>query len=70
MKDIKYLNMLLSASDRHFACCVPDIGSNELQLQQLEESLAEEALKPFEPSGHAFVTFDSSVAADACVKKF
>jgi hypothetical protein len=27
-------------------------------------------MKPFLPSGHAFVTFDSSVAADACIKKF
>ena len=30
----------------------------------------EETVQPFVPSGHAFVTFDSSAAADACIKKF
>lgn len=36
----------------------------------MEDKLLDETIKPFVPSGHAFVTFDSSVAADACVKKF
>jgi hypothetical protein len=32
MKDIKYLNMLLTASERHFFCCTPDTGSTEEKL--------------------------------------
>ena len=71
MKDIKYLNMLLNTQEQHFFCCVPknmkEIALCELQL---EDKLLDETMKPFVPSGHAFVTFDSSLAADACLKKF
>lgn len=70
MRDIKYLNMLLTATERHFFCCAPSNNSTEEKLLELEDKLSDEALKPFVPSGHAFVTFDSSVAADACVKQF
>jgi hypothetical protein len=55
--------MLISASDNSYNCCVPRQLKNQVTFQQkmdrLENKLIDETLKPFKPSGHAFVCFDS-----------
>ena len=42
----------------------------EEKLEKLEEKLIDQTLKPFEPSGHAFVCFDSVGSVRACQQQF
>ena len=42
----------------------------EEKLEKLEEKLIDQTLKPFEPSGHAFVCLDSLQSVRACEKEF
>ena len=61
--DLKDLQMLISAQDNNFSCCVPRQLKNhdtfQSKMDRLEGRLINETLKPFKPSGHAFVCFDS-----------
>ena len=64
---MKELKMLLTAKDpsgkSYSSLCIPkkytDQDRFELQLNELEDQQLQETLKPFKPSGHAFVCFDS-----------
>ena len=38
--------------------------------EEYEEKLLDETLKPFVPSGHAFVCFDSSKSVESCERHF
>jgi hypothetical protein len=60
--------MLVSAQDAsgnevYFNCCIPrqikQQNTFQHKLDRLETRLLDETLKPFKPSGHAFVCFDS-----------
>lgn len=61
--------MTISNEDPFF-CCVPSkylkIEKFEEKLEKLEEKLIDETLKPFEPSGHAFVCLDSPNSVKVC----
>ena len=63
IKDMRYLQMLTSSAEEHFFLCVPSKylqeDRYEEKLEKYEEKLIDETLKPFVPSGHAFVCFDS-----------
>ena len=65
IRDMKYYRMLVDSgeSENNFFCCVPkdmsDFSKFEFKLEKYEEKLLDETLKPFVPSGHAFVCFDS-----------
>ena len=68
--------MLLSTNDpkeRRFFCCVPkrykDIDSYNNKLDRLDDKLLKETLKPFKPSGHAFVCFDSVKSVNIVLQK-
>ena len=54
-----------------FNACIPskykDPKKCEQQLEYLEENLNKESTKPFTPSGHAFVTFDSIRATERVI---
>jgi hypothetical protein len=43
-----------------------EVSHFEEKLEHYEEKLLDETLKPFIPSGHAFITFDSIEALEAC----
>lgn len=62
------------SSEHPFFCCVPskylEVSKFEEKLEKLEEKLIDETLKPFEPSGHAFVCLDSAGSVNACVSHF
>jgi hypothetical protein len=47
-----------------------EINKFEEKLERLEEKLIDETLKPFEPSGHAFVCLDSAGSVKACEQHF
>lgn len=57
-----------------FHACIPskykDPAKCEAQLEKLEEDLNRESTKPFIPSGHAFVTFDSIRATERVITHF
>ncbi len=65
--DLKDLQMLITAQtysgEAYFNCCIPHRLKNptlfEERMDRLENKLLDETLKPFKPSGHAFVCFDS-----------
>lgn len=42
----------------------------ESRINQINEEIEEEIMKPFLSSGHAFVCFDSIESAEICMKKF
>jgi len=69
-RDLKYIQMLTLSSEQPFFCCVPskylEVTKFEEKLERLEEKLIDETLKPFEPSGHAFVCLDSAGSVKAC----
>jgi hypothetical protein len=54
--------------------CVPkslqDTTKYEAKLDKYEEKLVAATMKPFLPSGHAFVCFDSVESAVACIEHF
>ena len=62
------------SSEQPFFCCVPsqylEVSKFEEKLERLEEKLIDETLKPFEPSGHAFVVLDSVASVRACEQHF
>ena len=66
--------MLTQSADHHFFLCVPNkyLVENryEEKLEKYEEKLIDETLKPFVPSGHAFVCFDSINAVQLCEKHY
>lgn len=66
--------MMTISNDDPFFCCVPskylEISKFEEKLERLEEKLIDETLKPFEPSGHAFVCLDSVNSVKACERHF
>ena len=75
IRDLKYFKMLLDAGEQtHFFCCVPrdfkDFDKFEKKLERYDEKILEETLKPFVPSGHAFVCFDSTRSIESCEKYF
>ena len=69
-RDLKYIQMMTLSSDQPFFCCVPgkylEVSKFEEKLERLEEKLIDQTLKPFEPSGHAFVCLDSVGSVRAC----
>jgi len=73
-RDLKYIQMMTSSSEHPFFCCVPskylEISKFEEKLEKLEEKLIDETLKPFQPSGHAFVCLDSAGSVKACEQHF
>lgn len=72
--DLKDLQMLISASDNSYNCCVPRQLKNQVTFQRkmdrLENKLIDETLKPFKPSGHAFVCFDSIKSVNMVLQHF
>ena len=74
IRDLKYTQMLVESADQPFFCCLPskllEESRFEQKLEHYEEKLLDETLKPFVPSGHAFVTFDSMEALEACENYF
>lgn len=66
--------MMTQSADHPFFCCVPSkylVESKfEEKLANYEEKLIDETLKPFKPSGHAFVCLDSIGSVKACTKHF
>ena len=62
--------MLTSSAEEHFFLCVPSKYLQEERyeekLEKYEEKLIDETLKPFVPSGHAFVCFDSINSVQLC----
>eukprot|EP00347_Sterkiella_histriomuscorum_P002304 403368673 len=78
IKDIKDLQMLIDASgegkDQYFNCCIPqrykDPQAFQRKLDKLEQKLNEETMKPFKPSGHAFVCFDSIKSVNEVINSF
>ena len=66
--------MMTQSSDQPFFCCVPSkylvVSKFEEKLQYYEEKLIDETLKPFNPSGHAFVCLDSVGSVKACTQHF
>lgn len=73
-RDLKYVQMMTQSSDQPFFCCVPSkylvVSKFEEKLQYYEEKLIDETLKPFNPSGHAFVCLDSVGSVKACTQHF
>jgi len=65
---------MLLFEETFFHCCVPgkykDPVKSDQALEALDEKLTNESTKPFLPSGHAFVTFDSIKATEACLAHF
>ena len=62
------------ANQERFFCCLPSKyladSTFEKKIEKLEDRLIDETLKPFVPSGHAFVCFDSTRSLEACLAKF
>lgn len=72
--DLRDLQMLIGAHDIHFSCCIPGQYKNQRSFQEridrLEEKLDLETLKPFKPSGHAFVCFDSTRSVNQVLQHY
>lgn len=68
--------MLITAQDSssYANCFIPRRYTNsekfDIKMAKLEEKMLQETLKPFKPSGHAFVCFDSVKSASLCMSKF
>lgn len=66
--------MLMVHQETSTQCCMPgkykDPQKFENALDELEGNLDEQTVKPFEASGHAFVTFNSIKATEACLEHF
>ena len=66
--------MMTQSTEQPFFCCVPgkylEVSKFEEKLEKLEDKLIDQTLKPFEPSGHAFVCLDSTGSAKACSQHF
>lgn len=66
--------MMTQSADQPFFCCVPGkylvVSKFEEKLEKLEEKLIDQTLKPFEPSGHAFVCLDSVTSVRVCQQYF
>ena len=73
IQDIKDFQMLM-VRPTAFHACIPskykDPKKCEAALESLEEDLNKESTKPFIPSGHAFVTFDSIRATERVITHF
>ena len=73
-RDLKYIQMMTQSADQPFFCCVPgqylEVSKFEEKLEKLEEKLIDQTLKPFEPSGHAFVCLDSVHSVRVCEQHF
>lgn len=73
-RDLKYIQMMTMSAEQPFFCCVPskylEVSKFEEKLEKLEEKLVDQTLKPFEPSGHAFVCLDSVGSLRACEQNF
>lgn len=73
-RNLKDIQMMALSSEQPFFCCVPskylEVSKFEEKLDRLEEKLIDETLKPFEPSGHAFVCLDSVESVKACEDRF
>jgi hypothetical protein len=73
-RDLSDLNMLLVNKNTSFSCCIPSRISDQKKLEALieryDEQLYEETMKPFVPSGHAFVCLQSMESVEACVNHF
>lgn len=73
-RDLKYIQMMTMSAEQPFFCCVPSKYLSESRFEEklatLEEKLIDETLKPFEPSGHAFVCLDSVGSVKACTSHF
>jgi hypothetical protein len=71
---LKDLKMLMVNEETGTFCCMPgkykDPEKFEAALDVLDENLANQTAQPFEASGHAFVTFNSIKATEACLKHF
>ena len=65
---------MLLFQETPFHCCVPgkykDPEQSDRALHALDDKLTDESTKPFVSSGHAFVTFDSIKATEACLAHF
>ena len=72
IQDLKDLDALMTAQtssgESYFNCCIPrryrDHRTYQLRMDELEDKLMHEILKPFELSGHAFVCFNSIQAVN------
>jgi hypothetical protein len=70
--------MLLKAKEnsgeKYSNACIPkkitDVDSYNEKMEKLEYKLIDETLKPFKPSGHAFVCFDSIKSVNICLNHF
>ena len=66
--------MMTQSTEQPFFCCVPgkylEVSKFEEKLEKLEDKLIDQTLKPFEPSGHAFVCLDSTGSAKVCSEHF
>jgi hypothetical protein len=74
IRDLKDLNMLMINEDSRSYCCIPskykNLASFEQTLEEYEEELVLETMKPFTSCGHAFVCMDSIYSVDACLTRF
>lgn len=74
IRDLKDLNMLMINQDSSTYCCIPrqykDMVKYEAKLDEYEEELVNETMKPFTPCGHAFVVIDSIQSAEVIADKF
>ena len=76
--DLKDLQMLVTAQtssgEAYFNCCIPSQLKNpesfQYKMDRLENKLLDETLKPFKPSGHAFVCFDSIKSVNLVLQHF
>lgn len=64
--------MMINEDSRSY-CCIPNkyknMASFEKALEDYEEELVQETMKPFTSCGHAFVCLDSIYAVDACLTR-
>ena len=74
MRDLRDIMMMADFEDFASYWCVPnqykDIRKFEEKLSRLEEKYEAATINPFQPSGHAFVVFDSIESAVACKEFF
>ena len=74
MRDMKDLNELLYSGNTQSQCFIPskykDIDKFAAKMEQYDEKLVMETMKPYVPSGHAFVCLDTLSSVEACVSHF